>query len=213
MSGSPLDGGALPAGLEVLRAGRLLVANPRLADHNFDRTVVLLLAHSVEGALGVVLNRPSDTTVELPLPRWRDMAASPAVVFMGGPVQPTAVIGLAQVPTPRPTRSGATHPSSPDGVDLEVPGWVPVTEEVGTVDLEVPPDPSAVRGVRVFAGYAGWAAGQLETEVDAGAWWVVDFHADDVLSDEPEQLWKRVLRRQGGALALIAAYPDDPRDN
>ncbi len=189
-------------GLDVLRAGRLLVANPLLPDANFDRTVVLLLACADEGALGLVLNRPSQTNLAAPLPGWAHLAAAPPVVFVGGPVQHQAVICLAR-PADR---------SDP----VETPeGWSAVLPEVGTLDLEL--DPEELRAsftqVRVFAGYAGWTPGQLEAEIDAGAWWVLDALADDAFSDQPEGLWKRVLRRQGGSLPLVAAFPDDPRDN
>lgn len=188
-------------GPEVIRAGRLLVANPLLADPNFDRTVVLLLAYSEEGALGVVLNRPSETEVGVPLAPWEDLASTPAVLFVGGPVQHQSVICLA-----RPERARGPGP---------VEGFTPVTPEVGTLDLDL--DPGVVgasfRQVRIFAGYAGWAAGQLEREIDAGAWWVVDAEGGDPFSVDPDNLWKHVLRRQRPPLAYVAFYPDDPVAN
>lgn len=188
-----------------MRAGRLLVANPLLPDPNFDRTVVLLLAYGDEGAVGLVLNRPSQMDVADPLSQWEHLAASPAVVFLGGPVQHQAVICLA-----RPGENG-TGPGGADGVD----GWTEVAPEVGTVDLELDPDDVAasLREVRIFAGYAGWAAGQLESEVTAGAWWVVDAEPDDPFVPDPGELWKRVLRRQSGALRLVSYFPDDPAMN
>jgi putative transcriptional regulator len=184
---------------QVLEAGRLLVANPLLPDPNFDRTVILLLAYTEEGALGLVLNRPSDTDLGAPLPRWEQLAASPAVVFVGGPVQHQEVICLARTSAPGDTPGG----------------WRPVTSEVGTLDLDLDPDSigSAFEEVRVFAGYAGWGSGQLEDEIAAGAWWIVDPDAGDPFSDEPDGLWKRVLRRQRGPLQLVAYYPDDPTMN
>jgi putative transcriptional regulator len=182
----------------VLRPGRLIVANPLLPDPNFDRTVVMLLAYGAEGALGLVLNRPSDTLLAAPLPRWEQLAASPPVVFVGGPVQHQAVICLART---------VGHPA------LDPPqGWSAVLPEVGTLDLDLDPNElqASFSQVRVFAGYAGWGAGQLEAEIGTGAWWILDAQAEDAFSDEPEDLWKQVLRRQGGSLALVAAYPDDP---
>jgi putative transcriptional regulator len=188
--------------IEYVEAGRLLVANPLLPDPNFDRAVVLLLAYTDEGALGLVLNRPSDTELSAPLPQWESLAASPAVVFVGGPVQHQAVICLAR--------------ASRDGAGDSLSAWRALTAEVGTLDLDA--DPDSLPGdlfsqVRVFAGYAGWSAGQLEGEIGVGAWWVVDAEPDDVFSDDPDELWKRVLRRQGGSLALVASYPDDPLMN
>lgn len=178
--------------------GRLLVATPVLGDPNFDRTVVLVLAHGEEGAVGVVLNRPSTTEVAGPLPEWDAFAARPPVVFVGGPVAPGAVIGLARV---RP--------------DAGADGWAPLVGGVGTLDLsrELEDVAPAIEEVRLFAGYAGWGEGQLEAEIDAAAWWVVDAEPEDVLSPEPATLWARVLRRQGGRLAMYAAFPADPSVN
>ncbi|HVA76230.1 MAG TPA: YqgE/AlgH family protein [Acidimicrobiales bacterium] len=189
--------------LEFVQAGRLLVANPLLPDQNFDRTVVFLIAYNDDdGAIGVVLNRPSETTVAAPLPRWVHMAASPAVIFVGGPVQHDAVICLAR-------SHGHPAGAAPPGE------WKPVTSDIGTLDLDMDPDvlQSSLSEVRLFAGYAGWASGQLEAEIAAGAWWVVDAEPEDAFCDDPEQLWKSVLRRQPGSLALVASYPDDPALN
>jgi putative transcriptional regulator len=189
-------------GLDVLRPGRLIVANPLLPDPNFDRTVVMLLAYSEDGALGLVLNRPSDTMLAAPLPRWEHLAASPPVVFVGGPVQHQAVICLARA---------LGHPAAV----VPPQGWSAVLPEVGTLDLDLDPEglQASFSQVRVFAGYAGWGAGQLEAEIGAGAWWILDARPEDAFSDDPEVLWKRVLRRQGGSLALVAAFPDDPMLN
>jgi len=187
-----------PGGL----TGRLLVANPQLPDPNFDRTVVLVVAHSDDGAVGVVLNRPSDTLVAAPLPDWEPWAAHPAVVFVGGPVSPEAAICLA--------RAAPGVPDDPGGG-----GWARVNAEIGTVDLERAPAElrPAPRDIRVFTGYAGWSAGQLEGELRIGAWWVLDAVADDVFGDEPHGLWRRVLRRQPPPLAFVASFPDDLRAN
>jgi putative transcriptional regulator len=192
--------------------GRLLVANPAMPDPNFHRTVVLLLAHQDDGALGVVLNRPSELDVDSPLPRWERLVADPAVVFVGGPVAPGAAICLARVPDP--PLAGLPGEDPPDG-PAGMGGWVPLVGELGTLDLEGDPDDLTIKveAIRVFAGYAGWGPGQLEGEVDAGAWFVVTADAADALAADPEALWKRVLRRQGGQLALVAAYPDEPSLN
>lgn len=181
-----------------LDAGCLLVALPVLTDPNFDRTVVLVLAHDADdGALGVVLNRPTDTEVADPLPAWAPLAAEPGVVFLGGPVGSTAAIGLAR---------GLGRPGD---------GWAPVAGHLGTVDLGLDPDQlsAPVDAVRVFSGYAGWGPGQLESEVDQGAWLVVDGAPDDVLCADPARLWRLVLRRQGGRIAWLANWPLDPGMN
>jgi putative transcriptional regulator len=179
----------------------ILVASPRLDDPNFNRTVVLVLDHGEEGALGVVLNRPTSLDVDEILEPWQDQAelTPPALVFRGGPVSPDAVIGLA--------RSAGTP--APDAT------WRPVVGTVGTVDLAVAPDqqPVPLAGIRLFAGYAGWVGGQLEAEIEEGGWFVVDASADDVFSDEPDRLWHDVLQRQGGELGLLATYPPHPSLN
>ncbi len=177
--------------------GRLLVATPNLGDPNFERTVVLILEHGEEGALGVVLNRPSDLDLAEPLPEWARAAAHPPVIFIGGPVAPSAAVCLARV------IRGAAE------------GWEPVLGQLGTLDLDSDPDETiaALDEIRVFAGYAGWGPGQLEGEIEAGGWFVVDADAADPLSPAPEDLWSAVLRRQRGPLAFFSAYPPDPSLN
>lgn len=179
--------------------GRLLVATPVIGDPNFHRTVVLLLEHNEQGALGLVLNRPTDVALLDPLPEWAGLAATPRVVFVGGPVEQGAAIGLAQR---RPV------PAAGDGFD-------PILGLIGTLDLSRDPRDvdESIEAVRVFAGYAGWGPQQLEQELAAGAWIVVDAHPDDILCDHPAELWRDVLRRQGGDLALLSYCPPDPSLN
>jgi putative transcriptional regulator len=178
--------------------GRLLVATPDLEDANFFRTVVLLLEHSPDGALGVVLNRPADTPVADPLPAWAGLVPEPAVCFVGGPVQPDGAIGLARA-----------HGDAPPA------GYAPLFDDLGTVDLEQDPDAIAPRidRVRVFVGHSGWGPGQLEREVDAGGWFVVPLEASDPWTDTPDRLWRGVLRRQSGSERLFADFPLDARFN
>jgi putative transcriptional regulator len=183
---------------DVALTGRLLVATPALADPNFDRTVVLLLDHDEEGSLGVVVNRPTPVDVTDVLPPWSDLATAPGVVFQGGPVALDSALGLATVP-------GGAEPL----------GWRRVYGGVGLVDLDAPPEVLAAElaSLRIFAGYAGWGPGQLEAELADGAWYVVDSEPGDAFSPNPEGLWRAVLRRQPGSLALVATYPDDPSMN
>lgn len=180
------------------------MATPSLLDPNFARTVVLLLqADEDDGALGLVLNRPTGTDVAEVLPDWAPLAGEPPVVFTGGPVQPNAAICLGH------GRPGAATPAS-----YAVLEGVPGTS-LGTVDLDAEPQDllPAVSQVRLFAGYAGWGAGQLEAEVEEGAWWVLDALPGDVFSAAPEQLWAAVLKRQGPPIAFAASYPEDPTLN
>lgn len=178
--------------------GRLLIASPRLRDGNFDRTIVLVIEHDGDGALGVVLNRAGEVPVREVLPAWADRAAPPDVVFEGGPVAEGVAIALGRVATPVPAPTG----------------WAPVLGSVGVVDLSAEPETSeGVEAVRIFSGYAGWGPGQLEGELEVGAWYVVEARPEDALGPAPEQLWSRVLRRQGGSLARLALYPLDPSQN
>lgn len=184
-------------------AGKLLVAQPDLRDPNFHRTVVLLLQHDPdEGALGIVLNRPSEVRVESTVPEWTDLAADPPVVHLGGPCQPEAAICLGRTVLGTEAASAYAPLTLPDGPD----------PQLGTVDLEAPPV-SGLRHVRVFAGYAGWGPGQLEGEIEEQSWWVVDGLPGDAFVRDPCGLWAAVLRRQGLPLALIATATDTPQLN
>lgn len=179
-------------------AGRLLVATPELTGPTFRRAVVLLLQHGpADGALGVVLGTASATEVDEVLPGWQALAASPAQVFVGGPVQTDAAICLGEL------RPGARAP---------VLAPLPASPGLAVVDLDAAPAVVAplVQRLRVFAGCAGWAPGQLEGEVDEAAWWVVDAWPGDPFRARPEVLWRQVLRRQGGRVALASTWPDEP---
>jgi putative transcriptional regulator len=185
--------------------GQLLVATPRLADPNFARRVLLILDHGTQGALGVVLDRPGGVPVGELLSQWHPLATPPAELFTGGPVARNALIGLVRLRArgPEPQRA----PPWPEGWRLLVDGDRPV----GTVDPAALAD--SLLGVRLFSGYAGWDSGQLEDEIEEGSWYVVPAEARDPISADPEGLWRRVLKRQGGALAVVAGFPPDPTVN
>ena len=180
--------------------GQLLVATPTLKDPNFDRTVVLLVAHETGGALGVVLNRATEVPVADVLGNWGELAGEPAVLFEGGPVQPESAICLAR-----------TRPE----IKKRVTGFHQVAGALGTVDLSADPDRlrDSVAGIRVFAGYSGWSAGQLEEEIASGSWFVFDALPGDPFINRPDDLWAMVLRRQGDILAAVAHFPPDPSLN
>lgn len=169
--------------------GSLLVATPVLLDPNFYRTIVLLVQHDEEGCVGVVLNRPTTHMVADHLPEWADLAAPPATVHYGGPVDPAVAIGLAL---------------GTGGMPTGVPG-------LSMVDLSGPPEGHAAP-VRIYSGYAGWGAGQLETEIATGSWYVVQASPDDPFEPDEDQ-WRRVLRRQSGFLSVVSTFPDDPTLN
>jgi putative transcriptional regulator len=186
-----------------LVAGRLLVAAPSLLDPNFARSVVLLLDHDEEGTLGIVINRPTELPVRDVLAGWADLTTGPGVVFQGGPVGLDSALGLAEL--------GGSYT---DG-DEEPLGWRQVHDSIGLVDLDAPPEVLAaeVRSLRIFAGYAGWGAGQLDAELAQGAWYVVDSVPYDAFTLQPEGLWRAVLRRQRSELAFVATAPHDPTMN
>ncbi len=179
--------------------GQLLVATPQIESGVFHRSVVLLLHHSEEGAQGLVLNHPLDADVDSVLPGWQEVATHPRRVFQGGPVGLDSALGLVVVPG-----SG----EEPMGVRRLFGG-------VGLVDLDAPPVlvRAEIAGLRIFAGYAGWAGEQLESEITEGSWYVVDAESRDAFTDDPAELWGEVLRRQRGRLALVATYPEDPSLN
>ncbi len=178
--------------------GSLLVATPLLDDPNFWRTVVLMLEHDEDGALGVILNRPSEVAVGSALPEWHDRVVDPDVIFVGGPVSQGGVLGLARA-----------------AADDVGPGWNPVLPSgIGSVDLEMDPQEiGKMESARVYSGYAGWGAGQLEIEIRERAWWVVPARPEDGFGTDPETLWSRVLSRSGGDLSMFANFPTDPSNN
>ena len=156
--------------------GRLLVAAPVLSDENFARTVILLLDHDEEGSLGLVLNRPSHVPVGAVLPSWDGRTTGTDVLFTGGPVADDNALALGLLPGPH------------DGPEPEA--FRRLAGPFGLVDLDHDPvDAMAdLSAIRIYAGYAGWSAGQLEDEVAEGAWYVVDGGPSDVFSTEPESL-------------------------
>jgi len=195
----------MPDGEAVaVQAGALLVATPALADPNFERSVVLVLDHDENGTLGVVLNRPSPVPVGEVLPDWAEHVAKPGVLFHGGPVSTDSALAVALLPPG----------SDPDPVGLrklfEDDG-----SAVGVVDLDTPAEllGSAVSGMRIFAGYAGWGDSQLDAEIEEGSWYVVPALVTDPFSAAPDRLWMQVLRRQPGELAWVSTRPADATQN
>jgi putative transcriptional regulator len=179
------------------RSGDLLVATPALLDPNFERTVGLVLDVDDDGALGVVLNRPSVVSVAEVLPEWSDLAAPPDVLFEGGPVSTDSALAVATSPTAEPV------------------GFRRLFDDVGIVDLDTPTEIAgpALSRLRIFAGYAGWGSEQLADEIRTGSWYVVPSVPGDLFAGEPEALWTRVLRRQPGELAWVSTRPLDPSMN
>lgn len=183
----------------VPHVGDLLVASIQLADGVFNQTVVLLLDCDADGALGVILNEVSPTPLESVLPDWVGAVSEPQLLFHGGPVSPNGAICLASVANP----------------GEEPPGWRPLFDNVGLLHLDTPIEivAGAYRDLRIFAGYAGWAPGQLPAEIAEGMWHVVGATYQDVFGDHPTELWRTVLRRQPGELAIFSTWQEDPELN
>jgi putative transcriptional regulator len=185
--------------LDDVCPGSLLVALPSLSDPTFAGTVVYLLDHSDNGTLGVVLGRPSAVEIRDVLPGWCDLAVEPGVFHVGGPCETDTALCLA---------------TSDDAQPAE--GLRRVAGPVHLVDLDAEPSRLADRitGLRVFAGYAGWSPGQLAAEISEGAWACVPGQPDDVLSPASgPELWRAVMGRQRGRLAVLSTAPADPSAN
>lgn len=181
-------------------AGRLLVATPPMDDPNFERSVILMLRHDDEGAFGLVVSHPSEelSAVEgSALAGWVDRTSPPAVLFQGGPVQLNTVIGLARFDD-----------------DTERSWTERAVTDVWTVDLRSDASNALeCRTLRLFAGYSGWGSGQLEGELAAHHWFVVDFRPDDAFDSAPHTLWRRVLERDPAHREWVRSFPDDPSLN
>lgn len=177
----------------------LLLATPALLDPNFADTVVLLLDVDENGALGVVLNRPSAVAVSDVLDTWSAAATQPDVLFQGGPVGKDSALAVALL------RDAADEPL----------GFKAVHGGLGLVDLDTPVELLAdqLAGLRIFAGYAGWGPGQLEAEIAEGSWYVVDGRAADAFLPDTTSLWRDVMRRQPGELAWHSTRPAHPELN
>jgi putative transcriptional regulator len=175
--------------------GHLLIAGPGLWDPNFRRTVLLIGHHDDEGAVGVILNRASETTVAEAVPPLGVLVPADEPVFLGGPVQPDAAVVVADF----------ADPSLADFLAFDTIGFLPSETYPGVE--------GAVRRARVFAGYAGWGPGQLEAEMDEGSWVVEPARPSDVFSPDPSRLWEEVLGRKGSSFDLLRLMPLDPTQN
>jgi len=176
--------------------GQLLIAGPALIDPNFWRTVVLIVDHNEEGALGLVLNRPSETAVGEAVPQLEELVDPADRLFIGGPVQPSAVIVLAEFEDPSDAALLAFD-------DVGVLGTGSSPEELA----------GGVRSARAFVGHAGWGPGQLDGELERGDWILEQARVEDAFAVDPRELWAEVLTRKGGSYALVARMPPDPSVN
>ena len=180
--------------MESLR-GHLLIANGNLFDPNFRHTVVLVAEHNADGALGVVLNRPLDVPVSDAAPLLAPLVAAREVLYQGGPVQPYSPVVAAEL-------------VRPEVADVPVFGGVGLF--LGRVPAEFTGD---VIRARVFAGYSGWDAGQLEREMDEDSWIIDPAREEDIFTNAPDLLWSRVLVRKGPEYRRLSRVPFDPSMN
>jgi putative transcriptional regulator len=171
--------------------GQLLISSPLLHDPNFRRTVVLMTHHDDEGAMGLVLSRPSEILVAEAVPELADLPGD-ELVYVGGPVQPEAVVVLVE------------HEAEPE---------LPIVGNIAFMQADTELDELDTVRARVFAGYSGWGPGQLEGELEVSSWIVVPAEPDDAFAPDPDELWRTVLHRKGGKFALIASMPYDPKLN
>jgi putative transcriptional regulator len=174
--------------------GRLLVSSPALLDANFRRTVVLMTHHDEEGAAGLVLSRPSELVIAEAVPDLGPLPYVDEVVYVGGPVQPEAVVVLVEY----------------DELDDDAE---PILGNVAYLPPDRAGEELPLRRARVFAGSSGWAPGQLEAELAQPAWIVVPAAPDDVFATDPDELWRSVVQRKGGRFTILATMPYDPRLN
>lgn len=176
--------------------GSLLVATPLIGEGIFERSVILIVDHSEEGAFGVILNLPSEVEVDEILPAWGEFVSAPSVIFQGGPVGEDSALGVAAIER-----------------GLAINGLRPFTDSFALIDLDG--DPCALTGTlgaRTFVGYSGWTSGQLEEELGENSWFTVPAEVED-LTTAPETLYQRVLRRAGGIAALHSTYLSSPSLN
>jgi putative transcriptional regulator len=176
--------------------GQLLIAGPALADPNFWRTVVLVIEHNDDGALGLVLNRASETTVGESVPQLAELVDVDEQLFIGGPVQPSAVIVLAEF----------EDPADAALISFGDIGVLGTGTELGQLI-------AGVRAGRAFVGHSGWGPGQLDAELERGDWILEPAKTSDAFCSTPGELWSTVLTRKGGSYALLARMPPDPTVN
>ncbi|WP_342318734.1 YqgE/AlgH family protein [Corynebacterium mayonis] len=182
-------------------AGSLLVAAPGMLSPAFARTVVLILDHSVDGTLGIVLNRRSETAVHNILPEWSDLLAKPQALYIGGPVAPQTGVAV-----------GVT---APDVKIEDYPQLTRLANRLVQIDLNAHPRQmeGALESVRIFAGTAQWGQGQLDGELRRGDWFVAPALPGDVIAPGAADLWGDVMRRQSMPLPLFATFPADIDEN
>ena len=163
-----------------LSAGKLLVASRTLADPNFAKTVVLLVHHDAEGALGLIVNRRTDVPLSQVLEGLKGTKDRSDAVYLGGPVAPGAAFALLESTS---KLEGAKHIFG--GVYL-------VTNNLFEQTISARPDPDVFH---VYLGYAGWTKDQLRQEVERGDWFIFPADAPTVFDPDPDSLWSKMIQK------------------
>jgi putative transcriptional regulator len=176
--------------------GQLLIAMPMLIDPNFRQTIVLLCEHGPDGSLGLVINRPTDVEVSTLVQDFPDLYNTDKV-YAGGPVGRNTMLVLCH----------GNEPSEERGILEDV--FLAKNLEM----LKYPGHLGPEGRIRCYIGYAGWAPGQLEAEINAGAWHLMHGDSDLIFDANPATLWPEMMARIGGECAIYATMPPDPSLN
>jgi len=170
--------------------GRLLVASPSLEDPNFSETVLLILYHDQDGSLAIAINRPTWIAPAEAFPDMAPLAHFAGPIYFGGPVAPTQVIVVFD--------SGGKEPEN----SRRIIGNIYVTTDPATIAALADSDDDSGR-IRIFAGHAAWGPGQLEDEIDADGWHLVDSSPEQIFTADPTTLWQRLPALTGGVTASL----------
>lgn len=178
--------------------GQVLISTEPGKGGFFDHSVILLLDHNESGSLGVCLHRPSELGMVPQLEQFGSLLSPPQQLFEGGPVSPQAAVGLARVANPLE----------------EPPGWRRLFADVGILDLDTPVElvEGAYSHLRIYVGLCGWEPGQLEGELIRGAWFRASARVEEIFGT-PDELWRRALKRVGGAPGRWSTWTEEPQNN
>jgi putative transcriptional regulator len=161
--------------------GVFLVAQPSLTEATFRRTVILITQRPDGGSLGVIINRPTDTTLREALPKHEQIAALPQPLYFGGPVQPGTLLFLVRTATPPPQGIAILH----DVYLTTDAAWVDGALATGKV----------ITAARVFAGHSGWAPRQLRSEIEREGWYILPADSASLFERPLDTLWLELVKR------------------
>lgn len=173
--------GALPFEAK-LAPGTFLVASRRLRDPNFAKTVIFLIAYDENGAQGFVINRPSPIRVSRAFPKLQKRKKPSPYIYLGGPVAQKQMRILVQTGEPSGDMQQVLD-------DVYLSGSPEVLKQLMTQTAPAP-------RFRTFAGYAGWAPGQLEREIERGGWHIFHAEVDAIFDADPDSVWPRLIRKR-----------------